>query len=57
MANYAVIKWASKPGALTTVMGELETYIETVDSSKTIRGIGIVPIGSDNAQAWVVHDA
>lgn len=57
MANYAVTDWTSSVGPLVSVLAEMETYVETVDDTKTIRGVGVVPIGSDNAQAWVLHDA
>ena len=47
--------WVSSVGPLKTVVAEMEVYLETLADSLTIKGIGIVPIGSDNAQAWIIH--
>ena len=56
MAAYAVNDWVSSVGPLITVMAELETQLETIDNTKTIRAIGVIPVGS-NAQAYLLTDA
>jgi hypothetical protein len=55
MTNYAVTVWNSSVAPLSTVLTELETKVETVAAAKTIRSIGVVPVG-DNTQAFIVHD-
>jgi len=55
MANYAVTVWNSSVAPLSVVLTELETKIETVDTTKTLRSVGVVPVG-DNAQGFVIHD-
>lgn len=56
MAAYILTNWSSSTGPLATVLLELETYLETIDDTKIIHGMGVLRIGSDNGQAWVVHD-
>jgi len=56
MTNFAVDDWSSSVGTVAEVLAEMETKLETIDNSKTIRGIGIVPIGSDMAQGWLIWD-
>jgi hypothetical protein len=48
--------WVSSVGPLIDVMAELETQIETIDSGKTIRAVGVVQVGS-NTQAYLLTDA
>lgn len=55
MANYDVTTWVSTVAPLVDVATELETYINTVDDSKTIRSIDFIPVGS-NSQAIIIHD-
>lgn len=49
--------WTSSVGSLKIVLAEMETYVETVDNTKTIRAIGVVSIGGGSAQGYVLHDA
>ena len=55
MTDYSVERWVSKVGPLVTVMEELETKLETYASAKTIRAIGIIPVGN-NSQAYLLID-
>jgi len=57
MVNYAVTDWSSSVGSVSDVLAEMEVQIETIDDTKTIRGIGIVPVGSSMAQGWLIYDA
>lgn len=57
MANYAVTDWTSSTDDPTAVAAEIETYLETVVDSKTIRLITVVQRGSDMCQAIIIHDA
>jgi len=57
MANYAVTDWVSAVAPLVEVAALVETYLETVDDSKTIILAEVLKIGSDNAQAIIIHNA
>lgn len=57
MVNFAVTDWTSSTSSPTVVAAEIETYLETVDNTKTIRNISVVQRGSDNCQAIIIHDA
>lgn len=57
MANYAVNDWVSSITDLAVVLAEMETQIETIDDSKTIRLIGIHPVGSSICQGYIIYDA
>lgn len=57
MANFALTDYTTDVKPLKDVLADLETYLETVDVLKTIRGVNVIPVGSDNAQGWVLHDA
>ena len=46
MANYAVTDFRTSVGNPSTVLAELETKLETIDDSKTIRYIDIIPSGN-----------
>lgn len=59
MANYAVTRYQT--GVKDTVaeaLEDIETKLETVDSAKTIRGVGITMTGRDRQQCvgWAVYD-
>ena len=56
MVNYSVTEWVSTVGPLRTVSTLIEQKLETIDNSKTIRLIQVIPIGSDNAQGIIVYD-
>lgn len=55
MTNYAVTDWVSSVAPLITVAAEVETYLETIDSTKTILMANTIQVGSDNAQAIIIH--
>lgn len=57
MVNYAITDWTSTVTTLPAVVAEIETYLETVDNTKTIHGLDVVQIGSSSYQAWVIHNA
>jgi tRNA A37 methylthiotransferase MiaB len=57
MANYAVNDWASDIGSMETVLAELETKLETIDATKTIRLITVQPVGNSNFQSGLIYDA
>ena len=57
MANYAVTDWVSAVGSAVAVAALMETYLETVDDSKTLHSIDVIRIGSDNCQAIIIHEA
>lgn len=57
MTNYSVTTHKTKGGSVATVLGYLETYIETVADSKTIRLIDIVHTHGDYCIGVVIHDA
>jgi hypothetical protein len=57
MANYAVTDYVSAVGTLAEVMALVETYLETLADSKTIRMEGIVKHGNSTFQAYLIHDA
>ena len=46
MANYALTKW-SQVGDYDSVLAAMETQLETVDNTKTIYLVSIVPRGND----------
>lgn len=57
MVNYAITNWTSSVGVLADIGDEIETYLETIDNSKTIYSIDLVTVSSDNVQAMIIHDA
>ncbi len=57
MANYSVTKWVSSISDVAAVMAEMETQVEAVDDSKTIRLIGVLPVGSNICQGYLIYDA
>lgn len=58
MANYAVEDFSTSIGTYAEVLAEMETELETVDTTKTIRAIGINPTGRDRDQCvgYIVYD-
>lgn len=58
MANYAVEDFSTSIGTHAEVLAEMETELETVDTTKTIRAIGINPTGRDRDQCvgYIVYD-
>lgn len=57
MTNYAVNDWVSDATALVDAVAALETQLETIDSTKTIRLVGVNQLGSGLFQAFLVTDA
>ena len=57
MANYAVTDYQTKVGDMPTVLGLMETKIETIDDSKTIRLMGIMPLSGGYCQGYIIYDA
>ena len=59
MANYVLTKYStSVQNTVDEAIAALEMKLETVDSAKTIRGIGVELTGRDREQAvgWVIYD-
>lgn len=56
MANYAITDHVTEQGTLEEVAAALETYIETVDNTKSIRYLRIHPEGN-LFRGVVLHDA
>jgi hypothetical protein len=57
MANYAVTDYVSAVGTLAAVMALVETYLETLADTKTIRMEGVIKHGNSTFQAYLIHDA
>lgn len=57
MANYAVTTTTYGPDDVATVSAAMEAYIETIDTTKTIRLYTIVGCSRDNeVMGTIVHD-
>ena len=59
MANYALTRYTTdQENTVAEVLAALETKMETVTDTKTIRGIGIQLTGRDREQAigYVIYD-
>jgi hypothetical protein len=54
MANYAVTTW-QQVGQVIDLVTAMKTKLETIDTGKTIRSIGIIPRGN-TATAWIIYD-
>lgn len=57
MANYAVTDWVSTAGDLTTTLAAIETKLETIDNSKTIRYLDVKALGGNQFVAIMIYDA
>ena len=60
MANYSVTRYdTGVQQSVQAALVLLEAKIETVDTTKTIRGVGITMTGRDREQCigWVVYDS
>ena len=57
MANYAVTDWTSTAGSMEDVAAAIETKLETIDNSKTIRLLEVHQLGSALFQAIMIYDA
>jgi len=59
MPNYALTRYSTTAqDSVEDALDALETQLETVDDTKTIRGIGISMTGRDREQCvgWVLYD-
>ena len=56
MANYAVTTWKSVISDLTTVLAAMDTQIETVVNTKTIRLFEVYHVGGGVYQGVMVYD-
>lgn len=56
MTNYAIEKYATPIGSITDVAAAMETLIETVVNSKTIRYYAILPYGSGSFIGVIHYD-
>tara|TARA_R100001163_G_scaffold1646_4_gene2634 strand:- start:6598 stop:6771 length:174 start_codon:yes stop_codon:yes gene_type:complete len=57
MANYAVTDFVTPIGSLVEVVAAMETQIETIDDSKTLRVCDIKQISGDTFVGVIIHDA
>jgi len=57
MTNYAVTDYVSPVGSAETVAAAIETKLETIDNSKTIRLVQVVPVSPGCFQAVIIFDA
>ena len=56
MANYLVTRFQTAIAPLATVLAALETQIETVDNTKTIREFGVYQIAADTFVGALIYD-
>ena len=57
MANYAVTDFVTPIGSLVEVVAAMETQLETIDDSKTLRVCDIKQISGDTFVGVIIHDA
>jgi hypothetical protein len=57
MANYAVTDHVTVQGSMVEVAALLETYLETVTNTFTIRLLQIEPVGSGQFIGVCIHNA
>lgn len=57
MANYAVTDWTSDLLSFEAAVAAIETYIETVDDTKTIHKMDVIHQGGTKFKAFVIHNA
>lgn len=57
MANYSVTDYVTKPDKPENIAALLETYIETIDATKTLRLVTMIPAGGSAVIGVVIHDA
>ena len=55
MANYAVTTYQTKIGSLADVIAAMETNLETIVNTKTIRAYELVHVGGDAFVGLVVY--
>lgn len=57
MVNYAVTDVEIGPNTLTNVLAAMETAIEAVDNTKTLRLVQIYHVYGDTFKGALIHDA
>jgi hypothetical protein len=55
MGNYAVTDWVSQVDTPKNVAAAIETYMETLDSSKTLYVTSVIQRGNGKCQAIIIH--
>ena len=56
MVNFTVTRFQTAIAPLATVLAALETQIETVDNTKTIREFGVYQIAADTFVGALIYD-
>jgi hypothetical protein len=56
MANYSITNYVTKADKPENITALLETYVETVDTTKVLRYVGVVPAGGSAVIGIVIHD-
>ena len=56
MANYAVVDYATPTGTLVEVIAAMETKIETIDNTKTLRLVDVKQLSGDNFVGVLIYD-
>mgnify|MGYP005995342417 FL=1 len=57
MANYAVVDYTEDAADLAAILAKLETKIETIDNTKTIRLMEVYQVGASLWSYALVVDA
>ena len=57
MANYSVHNYSDEAPALAAILAKLETKLETIENTKTIRLIEVHQVGGAKWQYALVADA
>ena len=56
MVNYAVEDFVTATGSLETVAAALETQLETIDNTKTIRLLEVQKVGNETFKGIIIWD-
>ena len=56
MANYAVSDYVTVSDSVDIVLGLLETQIATIDNTKVLRYIDIIPQTDGNFKGVIIYD-
>ena len=56
MANYAVVDYLTPTGTLVEVIAAMETKIETIDNTKTLRLVDVKQLSGDNFVGVLIYD-
>jgi len=57
MAAYAVTDWVSDEGTITKVLADMETKLETITDSKTIRLEKVIQLNNRLFVGVLIYDA